>query len=91
MYLNLWKQENITSGPRDQKYLRYAKLQPSSGNWSKNGKKIPKNSHFSKFCSKNDIYIWLLVHSSYLPHFPNPMVAILRTKVAPSLNGIAKL
>ena len=26
-----------------------------------------------KFCSKNDI--WLLVDSSYLPHFPNPMVA----------------
>ena len=47
MYLNLWKQENITSGPRDQKYLRSTKLQPSSGNWSKNGKKIPENCHFS--------------------------------------------
>ena len=54
VYLSIWKQENITAGPRYQKYLRYAKLQQSSRKWSKNGEKSHQNSHFSTLWRQSD-------------------------------------
>ena len=47
MYLNLWKQENITSDLLYHSNLGYRKWHQSSRKWSKNGKKIPENCHFS--------------------------------------------
>ena len=47
MYLSLWKWENNTSDTRYHSNLRYGKCHQSSRKWSKNGKKIPENCHFS--------------------------------------------
>ena len=47
MYLNLWKRENITSDLLYHSNLGYRKWHQSSRKWSKNGKKIPENCHFS--------------------------------------------
>ena len=47
MYLNLWKRENITSNLLYHSNLGYRKWHQSSRKWSKNGKKIPENCHFS--------------------------------------------
>ena len=47
MYLNLWKRENITSDLLYYSNLGYRKWHQSSRKWSKNGKKIPENCHFS--------------------------------------------
>ena len=46
-HFSIWKQENIASDLLYHYNLRYLKFHQSSGIWSKNGKKIPKNSHFS--------------------------------------------